>query len=86
MNQLLNQWTHPDFSSIEGFKKNLLNSPYFGGYVETSNWTKYTIQSWNESIYEGFRRPSSIFKLGIKSILKAFKRLSFNGMEMILSC
>ena len=57
MNQLLIQWTHPEFSSIEGFKKNLLNSPYCGGSVDTSNWTKYTIQSWNESIYEGFRRP-----------------------------
>ncbi len=28
MNQLLTQWTHPKFSSIEGFQKNLLNSPY----------------------------------------------------------
>ena len=60
MNQLLIQWTHPEFSSIEGFKKNLLNSPHCGSSIESSNWTKYTIQSWNESIYEGFRRPSSI--------------------------
>ena len=76
MNQLLIQWTHPEFSSIEGFKNNLLNSPYCGSSVETSNWTKYTIQSWNESIYEGFRRPSSILKLGLRSLLKAFRRNS----------
>ena len=75
MNQLLIQWTHPEFSSIEGFKKNLLKSPYCGSSVETDNWTKYTLQSWNESIYEGFRRPSSILKLGFSSLLKAFREI-----------
>ena len=75
MNQLLIQWTHPEFSSIEGFKNNLLNSPYCGSSVESSNWTKCTIQSWNESIYEGFRRPSSILKLGFGSLLKAFREI-----------
>ncbi len=75
MNQLLTQWTHPKFSSIEGFKNNLLNSPYCGSSVEASNWTKYTIQSWNDSIYEGFRRPSSILKLGLGSVLKAFREI-----------
>ena len=75
MNQLLIQWTHPEFSSIEGFKNNLLNSPYCGSSVETSNWTKYTIQSWNESINEGFRRPLAILKLGIRSLLKAFREI-----------
>jgi len=75
MNQLLIQWTHPEFSSIEGFKSNLLNSPYCGSSVETSNWTKFTIQSWNESIYEGFRRPSSILKLGFKSLFKALREI-----------
>ena len=75
MNQLLIQWTHPEFSSIDGFKNNLLNSPYCGSSVETSNWTKYTIQSWNESIYEGFRRPSSILKLGPITSIKAFREI-----------
>ena len=75
MNQLLIQWTHPEFSSIEGFTNNLLNSPYCGSSVETSNWTEFTIQSWNESIYEGFRRPSSILKLGLRSLFKAFREI-----------
>ncbi len=75
MNQLLIQWTHPEFSSIEGFTSNLLNSPYCGSSVETSNWTKYTIQSWNESIYEGFRRPSAILKLGVKSVFKGLREI-----------
>ena len=75
MNQLLTQWTHPEFASIEGFTKNLLNSPYFGSSLESSNWTKYTIQSWYESIYEVFRRPSAVFKLGFRSFLKAFGQI-----------
>ncbi len=75
MNQLLVQWTHPEFSSIEGFKNNLLNSPYCGCSVETSNWTKYTIQSWNESIYEGFRRPLAVLKLGLRSFLKGLREI-----------
>ena len=75
MNQLLIQWTHPEFSSIEGFTNNLLNSPYCGSAVESSNWTEFTIQSWNESIYEGFRRPSSILKLGLRSLFKAFREI-----------
>ena len=75
MHQLFIQWTHSEFSSIEGFKNNLLNSPYCGGSVDSSNWTKYTIQSWNESIYEGFRRPSFILKLGIRSIFQAIREI-----------
>ena len=69
------QLTHPEFSSIEGFKNNLLNSPYCGSSVESSNWTKYTIQSWNESIYECFRRPSAILGLGFRFIFKAFREI-----------
>ena len=75
INRLLNQWIHSEFSSIEGFTNNLLNSPYCGGPVRSSNWTKYTIQSWNESIYEVFRRPSSVLKLGVKSLLKASREI-----------
>tara|TARA_Y100001968_G_scaffold27098_1_gene21173 strand:- start:412 stop:1344 length:933 start_codon:yes stop_codon:yes gene_type:complete len=75
MRQLLTQWTNPEFSSIEGFKKNLLSSPYCGGSVDTSNWTKYTVQSWNESILEAFRRPSFVMKLGLGSLFKAFREI-----------
>ena len=75
LNQLLIQWTHPEFSSIEGFQNNLLNSPYSGSSVITDDWTKYTIQSWNESIYEGFRRPSAILRLGFRSFFKASREI-----------
>ncbi len=75
MNQLLTQWTHPEFASIEGFKQNLLNSPYFGSSIETADWTEFTVQSWNESIYEGFRRPSSILRLGPGAFFKALREI-----------
>ena len=75
LTQLLMQLINLKFTSIEGFKNNLLNSPYCGGSVKTSNWTKYTIQSWSESIYEGFRRPSSLLKLGLRDLLKAFSEI-----------
>ncbi len=75
MNQLLTQWTHPEFSSIEGFKNNLLNSRYCGTSVETADWTRYTIQSWNESILEGLRRPEAILRLGLGAFLKASREI-----------
>ena len=64
MDQLLKQWAHPEFSSIDSFKRNLLRSRYCGGAVETSDWTKFTIPSWIESIVEGVRRPGVILDLG----------------------
>ncbi len=75
MNLFLTQWTNYEFSSIEGFRNNLLNSPYCGSSVEATNWTRYTIQSWNESVYECFRRPLSFLKLGPKFLLVAFREI-----------
>ena len=77
MNQLLTLSTHTEFSTIEGFTKNLLKSPYCGSSVETSNWTKDTIQSWNEYIFESFRRPSYILKLGLRSVFKGLRKITF---------
>ena len=75
LRQLLTQWTHPEFSSINGFKHNLLNSPFNGGFVETEDWTRFTLPSWNESIMEGIRRPNAILKLGFKSLFKSFREV-----------
>ena len=74
-NQLLNQWAHPEFASIEGFKRNLENSPYIGGKVETDDWTMQTLPSWNDSIIEGFRRPRAVLGLGPSSLLKGFREI-----------
>ena len=75
MDQLLRQWTHPEFASIKGFQDNLLNSYFSGGSVEVADWTKYTIKSWNESIYEGFRRPNIFLQLGPKAFLYGLREI-----------
>ncbi len=75
MKQLLNQWAHPEFSSINSFKKNLLDSRYNGGYVDTDDWTKYTLPSWNDSILEGLRRPEAIFSLGAPGLFNAIREI-----------
>tara|TARA_Y100001968_G_scaffold122262_1_gene111244 strand:+ start:2475 stop:3410 length:936 start_codon:yes stop_codon:yes gene_type:complete len=75
LNQLLNQWTHPEFSTINGFRNNLLNSAFNGGFVEVEDWTKFTLPSWNDSILEGIRRPQVIFRLGGNSLLKSLREI-----------
>ena len=75
MKQLLNQWAHPKFSSINSFRNNLLSSPYYGGNLETADWTNYTIPSWIDSILEGIRRPKVFFQLGLVSLLKGLREV-----------
>ena len=75
MHQLLNQWAHPEFASIEGFRRNLLNSPYSGGNVETADWTSFTIPSWFDSIWEGVRRPTIFLELGPEAFLKGLREI-----------
>ena len=75
MHQLLVQWSHPEFSSINSFKENLLDSPFSGGIVETDDWTEYTLPSWVESILEGIRRPMIFIRLGPLSFLKGFREI-----------
>ncbi len=75
MKQLLNQWSHPEFSSIEDFRENLLNSTYCSGNVEIDDWTKFTIPSWNDSIIEGIRRPMLWIRLGPTSLIKGLREI-----------
>ena len=73
--QLLNQWSHPDFSSIEGFKSNIKNSPFCGGNIEIADWTEYTLPSWIDSIMEGIRRPKVFLSLGPLSLFKSIREI-----------
>ncbi len=75
MNQLLNQWAHPEFASINGFRRNLLNSRFCGGSVDVDDWTKYTLPSWNDSIFEGFRRPGAVLGLGPNALMKGLREI-----------
>ena len=75
MKQLLNQWSHPEFSSIQSFQKNLLSSTYSVGNVDIDDWTEFTIPSWNDSIIEGIRRPCIWIKLGPLSFLQGIREI-----------
>ena len=75
MNQLLNQWAHPEFATINGFKFNLLNSQFCGGSVQTADWTNFTIPSWIDSILEGIRRPSVFLDLGPRALFKGLREI-----------
>ncbi len=75
MRQLLNQWAHPHFSSISGFRENLMNSKFSKGIVETEDWTMQTLPSWNDSIFEGFRRPQAILGLGVNGFVKGVREI-----------
>ncbi|MFL0769763.1 MAG: methyltransferase domain-containing protein [Prochlorococcus sp.] len=73
MAQLLNQWAHPEFASIAGFRSNLLNSRFCHGPVETDEWTKATLPSWIDSIQEGFRRPGAVLSLGPGALIQGIR-------------
>ncbi len=75
MRQLLNQWAHPAFATINGFQTNLLTSRFCGGPVETEDWTKFTIHSWIDSILEGIRRPGAILRLGPGALFKSLREI-----------
>jgi len=75
LKQLLEQWAHPSFSSINSFKKNLSMSSFVGSQVETDDWTRETLPSWWESIFEGIRRPKVFLSLGLSSFFKSFREI-----------
>ena len=73
MHQLLTQWAHPEFASIPGFQHNLECSSQRRGLIDTDDWTRATLPSWNESILEGFRRPSAVLRLGPPALLQGLR-------------
>ena len=75
MKQLLEQWSHPEFSSIKGFQKNLLSSRYNAGAVDCDDWTEFTKPSWIDSIIEGARSPKTWIQLGPGSLLKGVREI-----------
>ncbi|KGG14731.1 MULTISPECIES: methyltransferase domain-containing protein [unclassified Prochlorococcus] len=75
MKQLLNQWSHPEFSSIRSFQQNLRESKYSAGIVEINDWTEYTYPSWEDSIIEGIRRFDVLIELGPKSFIQALREV-----------
>ena len=56
-----------------GFQHNLECSSQRRGLIDTDDWTRATLPSWNESILEGFRRPSAVLRLGPPALLQGLR-------------
>ena len=75
LKQLLEQWVHPNFISINEFGKILKTNKNSSGRVVSENWNPYTNPSWYDSIIEGIRRPSAILSLGPLGIIKSLREI-----------
>ena len=75
MKQLLDQWAHPAFSSIEGFSELLEATGWVEGGVETTDWTAETLPSWLDSIWQGVARPQGLLKFGVPGLIKSVREV-----------
>ncbi|ACK72205.1 Methyltransferase type 11 [Gloeothece citriformis PCC 7424] len=75
MRQLLDQWSHPAFSSIEGFSELIAETGLVEGEVITADWTKQTLPSWLDSIWQGVIRPQGMIRFGIPGIIKSLREV-----------
>jgi MPBQ/MSBQ methyltransferase len=75
MKQLLDQWSHPAFSSIEGFSELLAETGLVEGEVVTADWTQATLPSWIDSIWQGVVRPKGLILFGFSGLLKSLREV-----------
>jgi MPBQ/MSBQ methyltransferase len=75
MRQLLDQWSHPAFSSIEGFSELLEATGLVAGEVTTADWTAETLPSWLDSIWQGIVRPEGLLKFGVVGFIKSLREV-----------
>jgi MPBQ/MSBQ methyltransferase len=75
MRQLLDQWSHPAFSSIEGFAELLSATGFVEGDVMTADWTEQTIPSWVDSIWQGIIRPSGLVRFGLQGFITSLREV-----------
>ena len=75
MRQLLDQWSHPSFSSIEGFSEQIEATGLVEGKVITADWTKETLPSWLESIWQGIVRPQGFIQFGFSGFIKSLREV-----------
>ena len=75
MRQLLDQWSHPAFSSIEGFAELLAATGFVDGDVTTTDWTEQTLPSWLDSIWQGVARPQGLVRFGVSGFLKSVREV-----------
>jgi MPBQ/MSBQ methyltransferase len=75
MRQLLDQWSHPAFSSIEGFAELLEATGLVKGKVVTDDWTPQTLPSWLASIWQGVLRPDGLVRFGPRGFVKSMREV-----------
>ena len=75
MRQLLDQWSHPAFSSVEGFSELLEATGLVKGHVVTDDWTMQTLPSWLDSIWQGVRRPEGLLRFGVRGFFKSMREV-----------
>ena len=75
MRQLLDQWSHPAFSSIEGFSEQLEATGLVAGQVTTTDWTQETLPTWLDSIWQGIVRPKGLLKFGVVGFIKSLREV-----------
>lgn len=75
MQQLLDQWSHPAFASIEGFAELLAATGFVEGEVVTADWTEPTLPSWLDSIWQGIARPAGLVKFGLTGLIKSLREV-----------
>jgi len=75
MRQLLDQWSHPAFSSIEGFAELLETTGLVKGKVVTGDWTEQTLPSWMDSIRQGILRPEGLLRFGLSGFIKSMREV-----------
>lgn len=75
MRQLLDQWSHPAFSSIEGFAEQLDATGLVAGQVITDDWTQETLPAWLDSIWQGVARPEGLLKFGLVGFIKSLREV-----------
>ncbi|MGF1494778.1 MAG: methyltransferase domain-containing protein, partial [Microcoleaceae cyanobacterium] len=75
MRQLLDLWSHPAFSSIEGFAELIAASGSVEGEVLTADWTAETLPSWLDSIWQGIARPRGLWLFGISGLIKSLREV-----------
>lgn len=75
MRQLLDQWSHPAFASIEGFAELLAATGLVEGEVVTADWTAATLPSWLDSIWQGVIRPQGLYQFGWLGFWKSLREV-----------
>ena len=76
MKQLLEQWSHPKFASIEEFAELLEETGLVNeDKVTTADWSKETLPSWFDSIWQGVAKPKGLIMFGVSGFIKSLREV-----------